>query len=165
MGSPENLYLKMLASHLSGQSSELFVEVRDRQGLCYSAQPVHHTALEGGYFGIYMASGHDKVAAAITAIKQLINKIKENGLTEEDFMRIKSMIKGQNLLNIQTNEDFASIYAVPVLQGQSIDYYYNNNKEIEDLRYDDFQKNIKKVLSAKWNTIVVGREVGASKLI
>lgn len=165
MGSPENLYLKMLASHLSGQSSELFVEVRDRQGLCYSAQPVHHTALEGGYFGIYMASGHDKVAAAIAAIKQLINKIKENGLTEEDFLRIKSMIKGQNLLNVQTNEDFASIYAVPVLQGQSLDYYYNNNKEIEELRYEDFQKNIKKVLSAKWNTIVVGREIGASKSI
>lgn len=165
MGSPENLYLKMLSSHLSGQSSELFVEVRDRQGLCYTAQPVHHTALEGGYFGIYMASGHDKVAPAIAAIKQLINKIKTNGLSKEDFLRIKSMIKGQNLLNVQTNEDFASIYAVPVLQGQSLDYYYNSNKEIEDLQYEDFQKNIKKVLSAKWNTIIVGRELGVNKLI
>jgi zinc protease len=165
MGSPENLYLKMLSSHLSGQSSELFVEVRDRQGLCYSAQPIHHTALEGGYFGIYMASGHDKVTAAIAAIKLLINKIKTNGLSEEDFLRIKSMIKGQNLLNIQTNEDFASIYAVPVLQAQSLDYYYNSNKEIEELEYADFQKNIKKALSGKWNTIVVGREVGANNLI
>ncbi len=165
MGSPENLYLKMLSSHLSGQSSELFVEVRDRQGLCYSAQPIHHTALEGGYFGIYMASGHDKVTLAIAAIKQLINKIKMNGLSQEDFLRIKSMIKGQNLLNIQTNEDFASIYAVPVLQGQSLDYYYNSNKEIEELKYEEFQKNIKKVLSAKWNTIVVGREVGVNNVI
>jgi zinc protease len=165
MGSPENLYLKMLSSHLSGQSSELFVEVRDRQGLCYSAQPIHHMALEGGYFGIYMASGHDKVVAALAAIKLLINKIKSNGLSEEDFLRIKSMIKGQNLLNIQTNEDFASIYAVPVLQGQTLDYYYNSNKEIEDLTYADFQKNIKKVLAGKWNTIIVGREVGVNKLI
>jgi zinc protease len=165
MGSPENLYLKMLASHLSGQSSELFVEVRDRQGLCYSAQPIHHTALEGGYFGIYMASGHDKVSLAIAAIKLLINKIKTHGLSQEDFLRIKSMIKGQNLLNIQTNEDFASIYAVPVLQGQSIDYYYNSNKEIEELKYEDFQKNIKKVLSGKWNTIIVGREIGANNII
>ena len=165
MGSPENLYLKMLTSHLSGQSSELFVEVRDRQGLCYTAQPIHHTALEGGYFGIYMASGHDKVPAAVAAIKTLLNKIKENGLSKEDFLRIKSMIKGQNLLNVQTNEDFASIYAVPVLQGESIDYYYNNNKEIEDLVYEDFQKNIKKVLANKWNTIIVGRETGMNLAI
>ncbi|RPJ78433.1 MAG: insulinase family protein, partial [Alphaproteobacteria bacterium] len=103
LGSPENLYLKMLTTHLSGQSSELFVEVRDRLGLCYSAQPVHFTALEGGYFGIYMASGHDKVAAATVAIKELIGRIKENGLSEEDFNRIKLLIEGQNLINIQTN--------------------------------------------------------------
>ncbi len=158
MGSPENLYLKMLSSHLSGQSSELFVEVRDRQGLCYSAQPVHFAAIEGGYFGIYMASGFDKVKAAIAAIKELIGKIRDHGLPEEDFNRIKTMIKGQNLINIQTNEDFASIYSVPVLQAQGLDYYYKGNKEIEDLNYEDFQKNIKKVLSKKWNTIVVGRE-------
>ncbi len=157
MGSPENLYLKMLTSHLSGQSSELFVEVRDRQGLCYSAQPVHFAALEGGYFGIYMASGHDKVPAAIGAIKELIGRIRDNGLAEEDFNRIKTMIEGQNLINVQTNEDFASVYSVPVLQAQGLDYYYKVNKEIEDLTYEKFQANIKKVLSQKWNTVVVGR--------
>lgn len=157
-GSPENLYLKMLTTHLSGQSSELFVEVRDRLGLCYSAQPVHFAALEGGYFGIYMASGHDKVAAATVAIKELLGRIKDNGLAREDFDRIKNMIKGQNLINVQTNEDFASIYSVPVLQAQGLDYYYKGNLEIENLKHEDFQKNIKKILSQKWNTIIVGRE-------
>ncbi len=157
MGTPENLYLKMLTTHLSGQSSELFVEVRDRQGLCYSAQPVHFAAIEGGYFGIYMASGHDKVNPAIAAIKDIIERIKVNGLPEEDFNRIKNMIKGQNLINVQTNEDFASVYSVPVLQAQGLDYYYKGNKEIEDLSYAVFQKNIKAVLSKKWNTVVVGR--------
>ena len=155
---PENLYLKMLHSHLSGQSSELFVEVRDRQGLCYTAQPVHFSAIEGGYFGIYMASGHDKVTPAIKAIKDLIGKIRDNGLSEVDFNRIKTMIKGQNLINVQTNEDYASIYSVSTLQGQGLDYYYKTNKEIEELSYEKFQKNIKKILSQKWNTIVVGRE-------
>ncbi|MBY0414519.1 MAG: insulinase family protein, partial [Bdellovibrionales bacterium] len=157
MGSPENLYLKMLTSHLSGQSSELFVEVRDRQGLCYSAQPVHFSAIEAGYFGIYMASGFDKVKPAIVAIKELLGRIRDNGLPKEDFDRIKTMIKGQNLINVQTNEDFASIYSVPVLQAQGLDFYYKSNKEIEDLKYEDFQKNIKKVLSQKWSTIIVGR--------
>jgi zinc protease len=158
MKSKENFYLKMLATHLSGQSSELFVEVRDRQGLCYSAQPVHFSALEGGYFGIYMASGHDKVVKAVAAIKDLIEKIKINGLSKDDFERIKTMIKGQNLINVQTNEDFASIYSVPLLQGEGIEYYHTKNQEIELLKYEEFQSNIKKILGAKWNTIIVGRE-------
>ena len=159
MGSPENLYLKMLTSHLSGQSSELFVEVRDRQGLCYSAQPVHFAAIEGGYFGIYMASGFDKVTPACAAIKDIIDRIKTHGLPKEDFERIKTMIKGQNLINVQTNEDFASIYSVPVLQSQGLDYYHDGNVEIEKLKYEDFQKNIKKILAQKWNTIIVGRNI------
>jgi zinc protease len=158
MKDKENFYLKLLSTHLSGQSSELFVEVRDRQGLCYTAQPVHFSALEGGYFGIYMASGHDKVTKAIAAIKELIGKIRDNGLSKEDFERIKTMIQGQNQINVQTNEDFASIYSVPLLQGEGIEYYHEKNKEIIDLKHEEFQKNIKKILSAKWNTIIVGRE-------
>lgn len=154
---PENLYLKMLSSHLSGQSSELFVEVRDRKGLCYSAQPVHFAALEGGYFGIYMASGHDKVPAATEAIRELIGRIKDNGLSKEDFNRIKMMMEGQNLINVQTNEDFASVYSVPVLQSQGLDYYHKNNEEIQNITYEAFQSNIKKILAQKWNTIIVGR--------
>ena len=158
MNSAESFYLKMLSTHLSGQSSELFVEVRDRQGLCYSAQPVHFSALEGGYFGIYMASGHDKVTKAIVAIKELIGKVRINGLSKEEFERIKTMIKGQNLINVQTNEDFSSLYSILILQGEKIDYYHQKNIEIENLKYDEFQSNIKKILSGKWNTIVVGRE-------
>ena len=158
MKDKDNFYLKLLATHLSGQSSELFVEVRDRQGLCYSAQPVHFSALEGGYFGIYMASGHDKVTKAIAAIKELIGKIRDHGLSKEDFERIKTMIQGQNLINVQTNEDFASVYSVPLLQGEGLEYYHNKNQDIVNLTYEEFQANIKKILNGKWNTIIVGRE-------
>lgn len=158
MNSKDNLYLKMLNTHLAGQSSELFVEVRDRQGLCYTAQPVHFTALEGGYFGVYMASGHDKTKAAKAAIMDIINRISKEGLPREDFDRIKRMMKGQNLINVQTNEDYASIYAVAVLQGQGIDYWHEKNREIEALKYEEFQLNIKKLLTQKWRTVVVGRK-------
>lgn len=158
MASKDNLYLKMLNAHLSGQSSELFVEVRDRQGLCYTAQPVHFTALEGGYFGIYMASGHDKTHAAKKAILDILNRIADEGLPLDDFNRIKRMMKGQNLINVQTNEDYASIYAVAVLQGQGLDYWHEKNREIESLSHSEFQKNIKSLLKQKWRSVVVGRK-------
>ncbi|MDD0854466.1 pitrilysin family protein [Halobacteriovorax sp. GB3] len=157
LNSKENTIFKMLTSHLSGQSSELFVEVRDRQGLCYTAQPLHFNALEGGYWGIYMASGHDKITPAFKAIQDIIAKIRDNGLSEEEFNRIKVMIEGQNLINVQTNEDYANVYAVPTLQGMGVDYYHKSNKAINDLSYEDFQKQIKKVLSRKWTSVVVGR--------
>ena len=157
LGHKENIALKMLSTHLSGQSSDLFVHVRDRLGLCYSAQPVHFTALEAGYWGIYMASGHDKVDAAIKAIKKIIDNIKVKGLSKAEFSRIKKMIAGQNLLHIQTNEDYANIYSVTCHQGKDLDYYHKNNDEIKNLKYEDFSKSLKAVLSQKWSTIIVGR--------
>jgi len=158
LGNKENLYIKMLTTHLSGQSSDLFVEVRDRQGLCYTAQPIHFTALEAGYFGIYMASGHDKVTPALKAIKGILANLRDNGLSKEEFERIKTMIEGQSLINVQTNDDYANIYSVPTLQGQGLDYYHKNNDAVINLKYEDFQKNVKKILNRKFNTVIVGRE-------
>lgn len=157
LGNKENTALKMLTTHLSGQSSELFVEVRDKQGLCYTAQPIHFSALEAGHWGIYMASGHDKVTAALKAIEAIINNLKVNGLSLEEFNRVKKMIAGQSLLNVQTNDDYANIYSVTTLQGMALDYYHLNNKEIEGLNYEKLNSDLKKLLSQKWSTIVVGR--------
>lgn len=154
----DHLPLKMLTTHLSGQSSELFVEVRDRQGLCYTAQPVHFSALEAGYWGIYMASGHDKVEAALKAINGIIAKIADKGLSRSEFKRIKKMIAGQSLLNIQTNDDYANIYSVTTLQGFPLDHYHLNNEAIEKLTYETFNKDLKRILSQKWSTVIVGRE-------
>ena len=158
MGDLENLYLKMLTTHFSGQSSELFVEVRDKKGLCYSAQPIHMQGLEGGYWGIYMASGHDKVKEAVSTIYEILDRVAEKGLKKEEFERIKSMIEGQDLINIQTNEDYANIYSIPLLQGLGVDFFYQNNEKIKALKYTDFQNQIRKILKREKNVVMVGRK-------
>jgi len=152
----EDLYLKMITAHLSGQSSDLFVEVRDRQGLCYSVAPVHVSALEAGCWGIYIGSGHDKTQKAITAIMQILDGLKEKGIPREDFERIKIMIDGQNLLGIQTNEDYAQFYSIPVLHGLGLDFPHKNNETIRKANYEDFQAFLKKFFSNKWNIIQAG---------
>jgi zinc protease len=153
---PQELYLKMISAHLSGQGSELFVEVRDRLGLCYSVSPVHISALEAGCWAIYIGSGHDKTEAAIKAILNILNKLKSNGITRDEFNRIKSMIDGQNLLSIQTNEDYAQVYSVPVLHDLGLDFSHLNNKFIRDVKYEDFQKFIKSFFNTRWNIVQAG---------
>lgn len=156
LGHKHSVYLKMLTAHLAGQSSDLFVEVRDRQGLCYSAQPVNFSALEAGYWGIYIACAPEKVEPAIAAIKKIVNDVAKKGISPRDFAKIKSMIKGQNEMNIQTNEDYATTYSVPQLQGLGVDHFYIGAKEIEALSYEDFQREIQIILKADANIVVVG---------
>lgn len=156
IGKKEDLYLKMITAHLSGQSSDLFVEVRDRQGLCYSVSPIHISALEAGCWGIYIGSGHDKTEAAIEAIMSILDKLKEEGIRKEEFERIKTMIDGQNLLGIQTNEDYAQFYSIPVLHGLGLEFPHKNNDLIRSANYEEFQIFLKKFFSKKWNIVKAG---------
>ncbi len=152
----DDLYLKMITAYLSGQSSELFVEVRDRKGLCYSVQPIHHTALEAGYWGIYIGAGKDKVEAALEAIKGILDKLQTKGLTKSEFNRIKRMIDGQNQLAIQTNDDYAGFYSIPALQGLGLDYQHETFEKIRNIKHEDFNKFLAKFFKTKWNIITVG---------
>ncbi len=153
----EDLCLKLFTTFLSGQASELFVEVRDRMGLCYSCQPVHLTAIEAGYWGIYIGAGFDKKDKAIAAILKILNKYKKRGLTKSEFARVKKMILGQNLLNVQTNDDYASFYSIPALHKLGIDFQDTTLNEIQALERETFNKFLSAYLTEDWNIIDVGR--------
>lgn len=155
-GHQNDLLVKMLTVHLAGQSSELFISVRDQKGLCYVVQPIHFSVLEGGYWGIYMASGADKAPAAIHAINEILDHYQNKGFTKEEFERVKSIIQGQNLLNVQTNDDYAQIYSVPVLQGQGLDHHYLTIKAIQNSTLQKFNKVIRSLLSQSRVQVTVG---------
>ncbi len=152
----DDLYLKMITTYLSGQSSELFVEVRDKQGLCYSVQALHHTALEAGYWGIYIGAGKDKVEQAKDAILKIINRLRDKGLSKTEFNRIKKMLDGQNQLNIQTNDDYASFYSIPVLHDLGLDFQHKTFEKIRNFNHVDFNKFLKKFFTTEWSIINVG---------
>ncbi len=159
LGAKKDIYLKMLTTYLSGQSSDLFVEIRDKQALCYSIQAVHFTALEAGYWGIYIGTANEKKQQAIDAITDLLNKIRENGIDKKDLNRVKTMIEGQVLINVQTNDDYASIYSVPELQSLGLDYFYKNTDSIKETSLDEFNQFLASFLKTKWNIVTVGKEI------
>jgi zinc protease len=154
----EDLYLKVLTTFLSGQSSELFVEVRDKQGLCYSVQVLQNTSLEAGFWGVYIGTGNEKVEQAIMAIKEILNKYQKNGFTKKDFDLTKKMIKGQNLISVQTNDDYASFYSIGVLHSLGLDYQHLSYQEIDNMKLTDFNVFLQQFLKNDWNIVKVGKE-------
>lgn len=154
----EDLILKMFTTYLSGQSSELFLEVRDRQGLCYACQPLHFTALEAGYWGIYIGAGFDKSKRAIEAIRVILDQYKDHGIKKTEFLRIKKMIQGQNAIGIQTNDDYASFYSIGVLHDLGLDFQHESFKDIQQITHKEFNEFLKDFLDTEFNIIEVGRE-------
>ena len=155
-GRKENLYLKVLTTHLSRLSGELFKNLREKQGLCYSSYPVHYPALEVGYWGLYVASSIHKIDSAIKSLKDIIEQLKKTGLDKESFNTAKSIIEGKELLNLQTNEDHANLYSITTLHGYGLDFHHNEVDAIKNLIYRDFQQQLTKILSRRWHDIRIG---------
>jgi zinc protease len=153
----ENLCLKMLTTHLSGQSSKLFYELRDQKGLCYSVQPILFNAWDAGYWGIYIGTSNAKRKEATVAIHEILAEIKKDGLTREQFDKIKTMIEGQNQLSLQCNEDYANTFSVPLLHHEPLDHFFIQNQLTSDLKYEDFNKKIKSILNRKMTELSFGK--------
>ena len=120
----------------------MFTRLREKQGLCYATYPVHHDALEGGFWGLYVASGYDKVDEAEKILNNIINNLKNDGLTKKDFEIAKTMIEGKELLHLQTNGDYANVYSLTTLYEFPLDYYHKELQNIRDLPYKVFQKDV-----------------------
>ena len=156
INSIEGIILNILTTILSGQGSILFNRIREKQGLSYVVQPVHFSALDGGYWGIYMACGNENVKKALSTINGILDELKQKGMSEVVFKEAKKMIKGQTLLNIQTNEDYANIYSIPFIFNLGIDHFHLKNQQVEKLSYNMFTRELKKVFSKKRYTVTVG---------
>lgn len=152
----EDLYLKIFTALLSGQSSDLFVKVRDEMGLCYSVQTIHNSSLEAGYWAIYIGTSHEKEKSAIEAVKGIIHKYQSKGLSKAELSMVKSMVVGQNQIATQTNDDYAYFYSVPVLHGLGLDYPHNIIEKLEKIELPKLNAFLKKFLKDDWNTVSVG---------
>ncbi len=109
------------------------------------------------YWGIYIGAGHDKKDQAIKAIKDILNKYQSKGMSKKDFNTVKKMIQGQNLLNIQTNDDYANFYSIAALHNLGFDYQHDSFQKIEDMKFEEFNKFLNKFLIDDWNIVEVGK--------
>lgn len=85
-----------------GMSSRLFQSVREDHGLCYSVYTLSSSHLDGGIFGIYTALGENTQEEALRLIVQEIEKIKTDGVTEDELTLIKDQAESNILMSLES---------------------------------------------------------------
>ncbi len=101
LGHPDRYALDLL-SVLFGESmsSRLFMELRERQGLCYDVNSYVTHFLDAGSFGLYAAvdpsNGKKAVAALMDELKRLVE-----GIPEEELTKARELAKGRMLLRLE----------------------------------------------------------------
>ncbi|MCQ2550573.1 MAG: insulinase family protein [Clostridia bacterium] len=106
-------------------SSRLFQNLREKKGLAYTVVSMASFMQQDGYFAIYAGVAHDRVSEALEGIKEELDKLLKDGVTEEELAMAKEQVKssyifgqesvasrmftnGKNILltgNVDTEED------------------------------------------------------------
>jgi predicted Zn-dependent peptidase len=95
--------LSVLDAVLGGStSSRLFQEVREKRGLAYSIYSWISQYRDTGQLGVYIGTRGDNVAEAMGVIGSELERLRDDGVTDEELTRAREHVKGRIVLSMES---------------------------------------------------------------
>jgi zinc protease len=150
--------LEVLVSAMSGQGGRLFLELRDKQSLCYSVAAYAVDGLEPGTFSVYMGTSPDKVDRALEGIDGILATLVSDGITAVELDRAKRYLLGSHAIGLQRTGARATTMALNALYGLGHLAHRDHQQKLGAVTLDDVRRVAQKVLTRPRVTTVVGPE-------
>ena len=144
--------LNLLATILGGgMSSRLFIQVRERRGLCYYISSGGEFYHDCGSFVTQAGVTNDleKVKEAVKTVLEEHEKIKTGDIKPEELLKAKEMIKGRLMLSMEDSLNIASFFGNKKILQNKIETPEEIIKKIEDVSVDEIAKLAKEIFIQK----------------
>ncbi|OGC98076.1 hypothetical protein A2W16_00260 [Candidatus Amesbacteria bacterium RBG_16_48_31] len=106
----------MLTAYLGqGMSSRLFIELREKRGLCYAVHASHETLEDVGVWETYAGVALEKLPAAVEAILAEMARLKEVKLTAAEIAATREKLRGPLLFSMENPVNQMNWYAKQAL--------------------------------------------------
>ena len=120
-GDPRRYTLQLITSMLGGgMSSRLFQEIREQRGLCYTIYAAGSCYADAGIFVVYTALNRETELEALKAIKDVLCRFQNEGVTQEELDRVREMSKASVLMGLEATTAHMNHMARSVLDGVKI---------------------------------------------
>jgi predicted Zn-dependent peptidase len=104
--SDDRFVLSVLDSVLGGgMASRLFQEIREKRGLAYAVFSYHGLYLDNGQMCVYAGTRPSNVEEVLTIVKQQLELMASDGITDEELDRAKQSIKGSLVLGLESTRN------------------------------------------------------------
>lgn len=140
---------------LSGLSSDLFIEVRDKRGLAYYTGATRFGGLPGGCFQIYSGTTEEGEEEVERQIGVQTRRLAEEGPREEERARAAAQLLASAAAAGQQNASLASECAVDELLGMGYRHFLESTKEIEGTTAEDMRAAAEGIFGGACVTAVV----------
>lgn len=142
-------------------ASRLMEEVREKRGLAYG---VSTYLLPNNFTGLILgqvATDNARVAESISVIKAELERMRTDGVTDEELTNAKAYLTGSFALRFDSNARIASQLLGYQLDELGIDYVVRRNQLVEAVTREDIARVAGYLLdSGKFGFVVVGAPQG-----
>ena len=138
---PRRKILKVMNKIMGGtMSSRLFIEVRERRGLCYYISSDIADYQDTGFWGAQAGVDIKRTEEAVKVILEQFNKAKVKEVTNEELNRGKENYKGQLFLGLEESMNVAEFLAEQELFWNKIEDPDEIGRNIDAVTKDDILK-------------------------
>lgn len=141
VSSPDYAVLKLINGILSGgMNSRLFLFLREKEGLGYEVNSFYPSRVDTSSFVIYLGLAHDSLTKALQLIEQEIKKLKEEKVSADELMKVKTYLSGAYKLTRQKNQDYAFYLGFYEILGKGFGYDAVYTQDLQKVTAEDIQR-------------------------
>lgn len=138
---PDHAAVKVLSTILGGgMAGRLFVELRDKSALAYTAASYYEPVHEPGALILYLGTAPDNAAKAEQALLGEVQKIRDVPVSAEELARAKGYLLGRYAMDRRTNERLAWYLAFYDVEGVGREYPERYRQRVEAVTVADVQR-------------------------
>jgi predicted Zn-dependent peptidase len=153
---PDHAAVKVLSTILGGgMAGRLFVELRDRSALAYTAASYYDPVREPGLLVLYLGTAPENRARAEQALMSEVQKIRDVPVGADELDRAKGYLLGRYAMDRRTNERLAWYLAFYEVEGVGRAYPDRFRQRVEAVTAADVQR-VARMYLATPTTIVLG---------
>lgn len=152
------LSLQVLANILGGtMSSRLFIQIRERLGLCYFVRAEVNGYEDISSLAIHAGLNKAKIYEALEAIKVELNKIQQDGVTMAELRQAKDNMRGRLILRLESSHNYLNFLSAQELWGQPIKDINVVLRELEAISLSQINKLAKDIIAwPQSNLAIIG---------
>jgi predicted Zn-dependent peptidase len=145
-----------------GMSSRLFQEIREKRGLAYAVSSGHQGYAETGAFSIYVGCSTENVSAVMGIVREQLDAVIANGITEEELARAMGHVRGSLVLSMEEPGALMSHLGKSELTLGEILTMEDMIARVEAVTLDDVRAAAKGVLATEpWSLVILGPALAA----
>lgn len=149
IGHPDYAAVKVLSTVLGGgMAGRLFAELRNKRGLAYSTGALYPSRVEQSFLAAYMGTAPANAERAEDGMRRELERIRAEGVREEELGRAKAYLLGQFALDRRTNARLAWYQAFFEAASMGHDFDERYVRAVEGITVADLGRVAKAYLGA-----------------